>query len=170
MPTLIVFHRRGMLMALFRRAERGVDVRMCLPGQSDIPIIRRAARAEYAEWLARGVRVWEYQGTVMHAKYAGGGRSLVCGGQLQRQRQRPRALPSRSPCSADQPVAGAGGGSPARVGARPQQAHHRGGRGAPGAGGPRARWACPTRPWRWWTPFSDSHAERGRDLNLPGSW
>jgi cardiolipin synthase A/B len=58
-----------MLDALTDAADRGVDVRILVPGESDLPLIERAARAEYREWLAAGLRLYEYAATVMHAKY-----------------------------------------------------------------------------------------------------
>ncbi len=47
---------------------RGVDVRLLLPGQSDVPLIRHAGHGFFAELLGRGVRVFEYQPAVLHAK------------------------------------------------------------------------------------------------------
>jgi cardiolipin synthase A/B len=64
------FPPKRMLRALSAAARRGVDVRLILPAESDMPIIRRAARGEYDEWLQSGIKVWEYQHSVMHAKYA----------------------------------------------------------------------------------------------------
>jgi cardiolipin synthase len=58
----------GTLEALSRAAERGVDVRLLLPGPSDVPIVRHAGHALFAGLLARGVRIWEYQTAVLHAK------------------------------------------------------------------------------------------------------
>lgn len=49
-------------------ARRGVDVRLLLPGKSDVPIVQWAARAAYARLLSAGVRVWEYQPRMLHAK------------------------------------------------------------------------------------------------------
>jgi cardiolipin synthase len=63
------FPPRGLLQALTEAAHRGVDVRLILPGKSDIPLIRRAARAEYGNWMREGLRIWEYQPCVMHSKY-----------------------------------------------------------------------------------------------------
>jgi cardiolipin synthase A/B len=60
----------SMLEALTRAAARGVDVRVVLPGESDLPTIQRAAAADYGDWLRRGLRVFEYQTVVMHSKYA----------------------------------------------------------------------------------------------------
>ena len=49
-------------------AERGLDVRLLLAGVTDVPLLRHAAHGYYAELLARGVRVFEYGGQVLHAK------------------------------------------------------------------------------------------------------
>ena len=49
-------------------AHRGVDVRLLLPGQSDAPIVRHAGHGFYAELLAQGVRIFEYQPAVLHEK------------------------------------------------------------------------------------------------------
>lgn len=56
------------LASLCAAAQRGVDVRLLLPGQSDMPLVRRAGHGCYAELLASGVRIFEYQPVVMHAK------------------------------------------------------------------------------------------------------
>ncbi|MDE2490204.1 MAG: cardiolipin synthase ClsB [Elusimicrobia bacterium] len=53
---------------LTRAARRGVSVRVLVPGVSDIPSIAWAMRAKYGALLSRGVRIFEWQGTMMHAK------------------------------------------------------------------------------------------------------
>jgi cardiolipin synthase len=53
---------------LAEAAGRGVDVRLLLPGLTDVPLLRHAAHGYYAELLASGVRVFEYQPAVLHAK------------------------------------------------------------------------------------------------------
>jgi phosphatidylserine/phosphatidylglycerophosphate/cardiolipin synthase-like enzyme len=55
--------------ALRRAARRGVDVRLLLPGpRTDHPWVRYAARRFYAKLLRSGVRVFEYQPSMLHAK------------------------------------------------------------------------------------------------------
>lgn len=49
-------------------ARRGVDVRLLLPGESDVPLIRHAGHGYFEEILARGVRIFEYDDAVLHAK------------------------------------------------------------------------------------------------------
>jgi cardiolipin synthase len=53
---------------LGRAAGRGVDVRLLLPGRSDVPVVRHAGHGFIATLLSRGVRVFEYQPAVLHAK------------------------------------------------------------------------------------------------------
>jgi cardiolipin synthase len=49
--------------------RRGVDVRVIVPGEfTDVPIVRQASRVHYDYLLRRGIRIFEYQPTMMHAK------------------------------------------------------------------------------------------------------
>ncbi len=54
--------------SLTRAARRGVDVRLLLPGLTDVPLVRHAAHGYYRRLLAAGVRIFEYQAAVLHAK------------------------------------------------------------------------------------------------------
>jgi len=49
-------------------ARSGVDVRLLLPGTSDVPIIRIFTRGGYRELLHAGARIFEYRGPMLHAK------------------------------------------------------------------------------------------------------
>jgi cardiolipin synthase A/B len=49
-------------------AARGVDVRLLLPGQSDVPIARHAGHGYFGALLEQGVRIFEYQPSILHAK------------------------------------------------------------------------------------------------------
>ncbi len=52
-----------------KRAKAGVDVRILVPGgTTDARPVRRAGHTYYEELLAAGVRLYEYQKTMMHAK------------------------------------------------------------------------------------------------------
>ena len=55
-------------MALQTAALRGVDVRLLLPERSDHPLVLHAGRSFLDQLLAAGVRVFELQGTMPHAK------------------------------------------------------------------------------------------------------
>ncbi len=53
----------------FKDAARdGVDVRMLLPGHSDLRVVRNLTRAGYRGLMATGVRIWEWGGPMLHAK------------------------------------------------------------------------------------------------------
>jgi cardiolipin synthase len=58
------------VQALRAAARDGVDVRLLLPGASDIPPVRVISRAGYRPLLEAGVRVFEWNGTMLHAKTA----------------------------------------------------------------------------------------------------
>jgi cardiolipin synthase len=60
--------RRNALEVLGRAAQRGVDVRLLLPGISDIPLVRHAGHGSFSPLLASGVRIFEYQPAILHAK------------------------------------------------------------------------------------------------------
>lgn len=57
-----------LLRALVRAARRGCEVRLVLPGLSDVPVVRWASMIFYPALLKAGVRIFEYQGRVLHAK------------------------------------------------------------------------------------------------------
>lgn len=60
---------RHLREALMRRARAGVDVRLLLPGRhTDVPAVRLAAHYHYEELLRAGVRIYEYQPTLLHSK------------------------------------------------------------------------------------------------------
>ena len=59
---------RRALEVLGEAAARGVDVRLLLPGKSDVPIARRAGHGYFGALLRRGVRIFEYQAAILHAK------------------------------------------------------------------------------------------------------
>jgi cardiolipin synthase len=56
--------------ALAAAAARGVKVDVLIAGWSDHPILRWAARARLPELLEKGVRVYEFEMAMMHAKLA----------------------------------------------------------------------------------------------------
>ena len=54
---------------LIEKAKQGVDVRVLVPGRHhDIAPVHAAQRASYARLLEGGVRIWEYELSMMHAK------------------------------------------------------------------------------------------------------
>ncbi len=56
--------------ALKAAALDGVDVRLLVPGASDVPVIRSISRASYRPLLETGIRIFEWNGTMLHAKTA----------------------------------------------------------------------------------------------------
>jgi cardiolipin synthase len=53
---------------LSRAAARGIDVRLLLPGKTDVPLVRHAGHGWYSRLLRKGVRIFEYQKALLHAK------------------------------------------------------------------------------------------------------
>lgn len=56
--------------AMARAARRGIDVRLLVPYKTDRPVTQLAARASYGVLLNAGVRIYEYQPRILHAKTA----------------------------------------------------------------------------------------------------
>ncbi len=61
---------RKMVAALREAAQRGVEVSLLLNGRSDHPFLEHATRAFYEKLLTAGVRIFEWQRCVLHAKTA----------------------------------------------------------------------------------------------------
>src|SRR5690606_20934068 len=49
-------------------AQRGVDVRILLPHKSNHIVTDWISRGYYAQFLAAGIRIFRYQGAMVHAK------------------------------------------------------------------------------------------------------
>ncbi|MEO6965204.1 MAG: phospholipase D-like domain-containing protein [Acidobacteriaceae bacterium] len=58
------------VQSLRAAAMDSVDVRLLVPNGTDIPILRPLSRAGYQPLLEAGVRVFEWNGTMLHAKTA----------------------------------------------------------------------------------------------------
>jgi cardiolipin synthase len=58
------------VQSLRAAARDGVDVRLLVPGASDIWVLRGLSRAGYRPLLEGGVRVYEWNGPMLHAKTA----------------------------------------------------------------------------------------------------
>src|SRR5688572_21858924 len=61
-----------LFQALRDAGKDGVDVRLLVPGSSDLPLIRNLSRIGYRDLLRSGVRIYEWDGPMLHAK------SIVC--------------------------------------------------------------------------------------------
>ena len=57
-----------LFQALRDCARDGVDVRLLVPGSSDVPLIRNLSRIGYRDLLRSGVRIYEWDGPMLHAK------------------------------------------------------------------------------------------------------
>jgi cardiolipin synthase len=53
---------------LIDAAREGVDVRLLVPGTSDVPLVRNLTRFGYRDLLRAGVRIYEWAGPMLHAK------------------------------------------------------------------------------------------------------
>lgn len=58
------------VQALRAAALDGVDVRLLVPQATDIPVVRALSRTGYRSLLEAGVRVFEWNGSMLHAKTA----------------------------------------------------------------------------------------------------
>ncbi|HTK37471.1 MAG TPA: phospholipase D-like domain-containing protein [Pyrinomonadaceae bacterium] len=58
------------LQSLKDAADDGVDVRILVPQSTDLPLIRDTTRSTYRPLLEAGVRVFEWNGPMVHAKTA----------------------------------------------------------------------------------------------------
>jgi cardiolipin synthase len=58
------------VQALAAAVRDGVDVRLLVPGTTDIPFLRAVSRAGYQPLLEAGVRIFEWNGQMLHAKTA----------------------------------------------------------------------------------------------------
>lgn len=58
------------VQALSAASRDGVDVRLLVPGTSDVPMVAGMSRAGYKPLLKAGIRVFEWNGSMLHAKTA----------------------------------------------------------------------------------------------------
>ena len=66
MPTWCPPPRLFEVLAL---AEKdGVDIRLLVPGSSDVPLVRNLTRIGYRDMLRAGLRIFEWEGPMLHAK------------------------------------------------------------------------------------------------------
>jgi len=61
---------KNLLQELKRAVRRGVEVKVVLAGFSDVKIAKAAERYLYRYLLRNGIKVYEYQPSVLHAKFA----------------------------------------------------------------------------------------------------
>lgn len=57
------------LFEVLAQAEMdGVDIRLLVPGASDVPVVRNVTRLGYRDMLRAGLRIFEWTGPMIHAK------------------------------------------------------------------------------------------------------
>lgn len=57
------------LFEVMALAEKdGVDIRLLVPGASDVPVVRNVTRLGYRDILRNGMRIFEWEGPMIHAK------------------------------------------------------------------------------------------------------
>ncbi|WP_437323111.1 phospholipase D-like domain-containing protein [Sorangium sp. So ce381] len=61
---------RGLERELIDAARRGIDVKIIVPRDSDLPALRHASLARYASWLENGLQIHEFLPSMLHAKLA----------------------------------------------------------------------------------------------------
>ena len=58
----------GVLAELLRARARGVDVRIMVPRKTDVKVVAFASRSYYQVLLDEGIRIFEWNGPMLHAK------------------------------------------------------------------------------------------------------
>ncbi len=66
--TAYFLPKRSLLRAILRAAQRGVDVKIIIPGKSDVPMVKWAAFNIMRFLLKKGIPIFEYQPKILHAK------------------------------------------------------------------------------------------------------
>lgn len=66
--TAYFLPKRKLLKALVKAADKGVDVKLLLPGKSDVPLVKWAAFNLVRILLHSRMPIYEYQGSILHAK------------------------------------------------------------------------------------------------------
>jgi len=60
----------GIMRALKNARKRGVEIVLMLPQKSDVIAVKYASNSLYSRFLRWGIKIYEWQGTVLHAKTA----------------------------------------------------------------------------------------------------
>ncbi|MBC7371471.1 MAG: phosphatidylserine/phosphatidylglycerophosphate/cardiolipin synthase family protein, partial [Bdellovibrionaceae bacterium] len=67
--TAYFLPNRALLRSLTKAAERGLDVRIITPGPTDLPFVKWAAHQIPHKLHKAGVKIFEFQPRILHAKY-----------------------------------------------------------------------------------------------------
>lgn len=68
LTTAYFLPKRSLLRALLKAARRGVDIKILIPGKSDVPIVKWAAFNIVRFLLQKQIPIFEYQKSILHAK------------------------------------------------------------------------------------------------------
>ena len=66
--TAYFLPKRSVMKALIKAKERGVDVKILLPGKTDVPFVKWAAFFMVQFLLQKKIPIFEYQKSILHAK------------------------------------------------------------------------------------------------------
>lgn len=66
--TAYFLPKRSLLRALLKASRRGVDVKILIPGKSDVPMVKWAAFNIIHFLLRKKIQIFEYQKSILHAK------------------------------------------------------------------------------------------------------
>lgn len=69
MCTAYFLPKRAIVRALVKAKRNQADVILIVPGTSDVPMVRWASRELLIFLIKKGIRVFEYQKSILHAKY-----------------------------------------------------------------------------------------------------
>jgi cardiolipin synthase len=68
LTTAYFIPSRKILKALVQAVRKGVTLKLLLPGKTDVMPVFYAGRSYYRRLLKAGVEIYNYQGSVLHAK------------------------------------------------------------------------------------------------------
>jgi cardiolipin synthase len=68
LTTAYFIPNKKILTLLVNAAKRGVKLKLLLPGESDVKSVLYAGRAYYSRLLKAGIEIYNYHGSILHAK------------------------------------------------------------------------------------------------------
>ncbi len=68
--TPYLFPTKKVLSLLYRKAKRGIDVRLLVPNDSDVIFSKWISQVHYHLLIKAGVKIYEYEPKILHAKVA----------------------------------------------------------------------------------------------------
>jgi len=68
LTTAYFIPSRKIIRAMIQASRRGVDIKLLLPGKSDVNSVFYAGRKYFNRLLKAGVEIYNYQGSILHSK------------------------------------------------------------------------------------------------------